>query len=464
MWCPRAPRSTPSPPRRAAAPGAARPSRAPSGRSRRAPRRRSRSRRPSPRARAEPCSTTPPPSPPARATPTSPNNAATALATAGPAADLQITLNPDRPSATVGQQLGWSAVVGNAGPQSSTGTVATINLPAGLTGVQATVPGGSCTVSGQVVTCQVPDLAPGASATIQITGTAGRDTADQTLSADAVVAGSRPDPGADEQRLGRRGREHPAGGRPRRREDHRQAHGRPRRDGDRDHDRHEQRAVDGDRRRDQRRGADGVTVESITSSKGTCTVTGTAISCPLGTLADGEVVTITLVVTIEQAGAGSSLLSAASRRATSSTRTAATTRAGERAERPRLPEGRAGAAEIELTKEVDQASPVTGGTVVWTITAKNTGDVQRRACGSRTSSRLGSSTWRRRPPAPLHAQRAHHHLRRELPRTRKAVSVKITTRAAVAGAEIANIATVTAAGGGTAPARAACSQHAPAPA
>jgi uncharacterized repeat protein (TIGR01451 family) len=375
------------------------------------------------------------------------NNAATALATAGPAADLQITLTPDRPSATVGQTIGWNAVVGNAGPQGSTGTVATINLPAGLTDVQATVPGGSCVVSGQVITCQVPDLAPGATATIQISGTAGRATADQTLSADAVVSGARPDPVPTNNASAaaivtippavdlvvEKVADKPSAG-----------------PGE------TVTVTTTVTNRGPSTATDvvladvvpeGVTVESITTSQGTCSVSGTSITCPLGTLADGDVVTVTLVVAIKQAGAGGSLLSGSV--ATSNEFDTNGSNNAAQVNAPGTPQTEQAQPKIELTKEVDEAAPVTGGTVVWTITAKNSGPVP--ATGVRIQDELPAgleyvSTKATGTTCTRNARTITCVASYLAPG--KSVSLRITTRAAVAGAEIANVATVTAAGGG----------------
>ncbi len=379
------------------------------------------------------------------------NNAATARATAGPAADLQITLTPDRPSATVGQQIGWTATVGNAGPQPSTGTVATITLPAGLTGVQATVPGGSCTVSGQVVTCQVPDLAAGATAAVQITGTAGPATADQSLAASAVVGGTRPDPVPTNNAAAATVVTIP-----------------PAVDVVVTKSSDTPSASPGDTvtvtTTVKNNGPstatgvvisdvvpEGVTVVSIASSQGTCTVSGTAISCPLGTLADGDVVTITLVVTIQQAGAGGSLLSGSTATSNEFDTNGANNSAQVSAPSvPGSPKTEQVQPRIELTKEVDEASPVAGGTVVWTITAKNTGDVP--ATGVRIVDELPAgleyvSTKATGTTCTRNARTITCVVSYLAPG--KAVSLRITTRASTAGAEIANTATVTAAGGGT---------------
>ncbi|MBO9534382.1 MAG: DUF11 domain-containing protein [Solirubrobacteraceae bacterium] len=380
------------------------------------------------------------------------NNTSLAPSTAGPAADLQVALAADQPNATVGQRIGWTATVGNAGPQTSTGTVTTITLPSGLENVTATVPGGTCAVSGTTVTCQVADVPTGGSVAISVKATAGRDTAEKSLSASAVVGGSRPDPVPSNNASAASVVSVPA-------------------------------AVD----LVVTKSADkpsagpgetvtvttlvhnngpstatgviltdvipaGVTVSSVETTQGTCTVSGTSITCDLGTIPNGGDVTVTLKVLVNQAGAANALLNestvtsaefdtdGSNNSAVVNTPGPQSTQSGQAA----TPQ-----AKLELTKQVDKASPVVGGAVVWTITAKNVGTapatgvrivdalpagleyVQTKASGGTCSRNARTITC---VVSSLAAG--------------KSVQIKITTKAVVANAEIANIATVSAAGGG----------------
>ena len=378
------------------------------------------------------------------------NNSATARATAGAAADLSVTLQPDRTAATVGEAITWTAVVGNAGPQGGRGVVATITLPSGLTGVAASVPGGTCTRSGDVVTCVLADLPVGSSAAIKVSGTAGRATAERDLLAEAVVTGTLPDPNPADNTAGAALVAVPA-------------------------------AVDllvtktTDRENaaagDQvtvtttvlNRGPsdatdvvltdtlpDGVDLVSVTPSQGACTVEGRVITCRLGTLADGQTATITVVAAVRVDGVGQQLLTEGSATSgqfdTDATNNAARVVTGGQPGQTSQSEA-APAPQVELTKTVDKAATTAGGQVVFTITATNRGSAP--ATGVRISDPL---------PAGLDyvSTKATGMTCTRDARTitcvastlqpGKAVSVRITTTVAAAGAPIENVATLAAAG------------------
>ncbi|WP_223585902.1 DUF11 domain-containing protein [Microbacterium sp. OVT16B] len=111
-----------------------------------------------------------------------------------PAADLAITKTLDTAALVAGRPATFTITVTNNGPQTGTGVTVTDAIPAGLTNVQATPSGGSCTVGG-TVTCSLPDLAVGASATITLTGTVSPTlNPGAALTNTASVAGSRFDP------------------------------------------------------------------------------------------------------------------------------------------------------------------------------------------------------------------------------------------------------------------------------
>jgi uncharacterized repeat protein (TIGR01451 family) len=89
--------------------------------------------------------------------------------------DLQIVKNSDAPSGGVesGDSFTYTITVTNDGDATATGVVVTDVIPDGLTIDQVDGPG--CVVDGQVVTCDVGDIAPGASVTITIEVTADDD-------------------------------------------------------------------------------------------------------------------------------------------------------------------------------------------------------------------------------------------------------------------------------------------------
>ncbi|MFE6235228.1 hypothetical protein [Cellulosimicrobium sp. NPDC057862] len=111
--------------------------------------------------------------------------------TAPPATDVSVTLSPPSGQARPGERVELDAVVRNGGPAATTGTVLTLEVPAGLTDVDAVLvvgfdgstaelrctPGGVTTLAvavavATVLTCVVGDLPPGAAVTYRLTGTA----------------------------------------------------------------------------------------------------------------------------------------------------------------------------------------------------------------------------------------------------------------------------------------------------
>ena len=106
-------------------------------------------------------------------------------------ANLSIT-NTDVPDPVlVGQQVTYTLTVNNAGPRAATGTVVTDQLGAAMIYDSATPSQGSCSVAGQIVTCQLGTVASGASPTIQVKG---RPQAVGTINNNATVASNVNDP------------------------------------------------------------------------------------------------------------------------------------------------------------------------------------------------------------------------------------------------------------------------------
>jgi uncharacterized repeat protein (TIGR01451 family) len=71
---------------------------------------------------------------------------------------------------TAGQPVSWTATVRNTGPHDSPGGDFVDQLPAVVEGASATVPGGSCTVAGRMVSCTLPPIAVGSEVQVSVTG------------------------------------------------------------------------------------------------------------------------------------------------------------------------------------------------------------------------------------------------------------------------------------------------------
>jgi uncharacterized repeat protein (TIGR01451 family) len=97
-----------------------------------------------------------------------------------------------------GNNGGWSAAPGE---DSAYGTRLTSQLPTALTGVSGTTSGGTCTVSGRTLTCDVGTLARNATRTVTLTGTVASDTPPAAgglvLSVTGSTASRDPDPRND---------------------------------------------------------------------------------------------------------------------------------------------------------------------------------------------------------------------------------------------------------------------------
>lgn len=120
---------------------------------------------------------------------------ADAAAIAPAAADLELTKSDSPDPVPVGGTLTYTLEATNAGPNRATGVTITDTVPASLSGVTATSPDATCTVSGRLVTCVVGDLASGETATVTIAGTT---TVDGRITNTAAVVGDQPDPEIDD--------------------------------------------------------------------------------------------------------------------------------------------------------------------------------------------------------------------------------------------------------------------------
>ncbi|GAA2878379.1 hypothetical protein Acy02nite_15820 [Actinoplanes cyaneus] len=90
--------------------------------------------------------------------------------TVDPAADLVTSTALTSGSLVAGQSGTWTVTGLNRGPGAATAAGLDATMPAGLTGLSVTGPGGACSITGQVVECDYPSIASGASRTMTITG------------------------------------------------------------------------------------------------------------------------------------------------------------------------------------------------------------------------------------------------------------------------------------------------------
>lgn len=109
--------------------------------------------------------------------------------------DLSITKADSPDPVTAGQTLTYTLAVTNSGPSATTAVTVTDTLPPGVTFVSATASPGTCMEAASVVTCELGNLANGASATIIIEVTVDSAAAcGSSLPNSAVVAGNVSDP------------------------------------------------------------------------------------------------------------------------------------------------------------------------------------------------------------------------------------------------------------------------------
>ena len=119
----------------------------------------------------------------------------TATATTGVTRNADLGLTKTGPGSVVaGGSITYTLTVRNAGASTATATSVTDTLPVGLA-LTATNPSqGSCTANGQqTVICALGTLNPGASATVELTGTVAASFTGASLTNQAVVSSSTPD-------------------------------------------------------------------------------------------------------------------------------------------------------------------------------------------------------------------------------------------------------------------------------
>lgn len=123
----------------------------------------------------------------------SPASAATQI---GPSADLSVSQGGDG-DVVAGQDAQLTFTVSNAGPSAASDVQVTAELPAGATPASIVPPAGmSCSLAGAVITCTMPSLPSGQSATVRVTVGVPAEWAGGRFTTLARAASSTPDPSA----------------------------------------------------------------------------------------------------------------------------------------------------------------------------------------------------------------------------------------------------------------------------
>ncbi|WP_353648310.1 LPXTG cell wall anchor domain-containing protein [Nakamurella sp. A5-74] len=123
------------------------------------------------------------------------NNTSTSTTPTATQADLSISKTGAPTALVAGSTVTWTITVTNAvGPSTASGVVVTDVIPAGVSAVNGTVPGGTCAVTEGTLRCTVASLAVGASAVVTLTGTVGSGYTGSALSNTAGVTADTPDP------------------------------------------------------------------------------------------------------------------------------------------------------------------------------------------------------------------------------------------------------------------------------
>ena len=125
------------------------------------------------------------------------DNIASVPTTVSASADLSVTKSDSPDPVTAGSLLTYTVTARNAGPSTATGVLVSDTLPAGTTFVGGVDDNGQtvCTlVQTSTVRCALGTLAPGGSATVQITVRVAASVPDGQLSNTVVVSSNTPDP------------------------------------------------------------------------------------------------------------------------------------------------------------------------------------------------------------------------------------------------------------------------------
>jgi uncharacterized repeat protein (TIGR01451 family) len=123
-----------------------------------------------------------------------PANSDSATVAVSPIADLQVTNTPNRTTASVGDDVSWTVVGRNLGPNPAVNATFTVQLPDNVDNLTITANNANCTRAGQVLTCSPGTLANGDSASVTFGGTVARAAAGTTLGDPATITSDTADP------------------------------------------------------------------------------------------------------------------------------------------------------------------------------------------------------------------------------------------------------------------------------
>jgi len=121
------------------------------------------------------------------------NTASATIAVESPMADLAVTKAIESGPLVAGEPVRYRIAVVNDGPSDAEDAALTDVVPSAVTGVSASTDRGSCTVTGQTVSCAFGSLAAGARARVLVQGVLSPD-ATGMLSNTAQVSAATPDP------------------------------------------------------------------------------------------------------------------------------------------------------------------------------------------------------------------------------------------------------------------------------
>ena len=119
-----------------------------------------------------------------------------------PSADLVVTKVNSPDPVVAGQPLTSTITVRNGGPSPAAGVVVTDELPPGLGTVTAASTHGTCTVTADVVTCEIGTLGPSAVATVTVQAAVPPGSTAATLTDIARVTSPTADPDPDDNTAG----------------------------------------------------------------------------------------------------------------------------------------------------------------------------------------------------------------------------------------------------------------------
>ena len=111
-----------------------------------------------------------------------------------PTSDVGIEKTSNSSSVSPGATIIYTLTVTNAGPTAADGVVVTDTLPDGVTHLSTTTSRGSCNIAGQIVTCQVGDMAVDDLVVVTITVRVDSSSAGSDVTNSAAVSSSSPDP------------------------------------------------------------------------------------------------------------------------------------------------------------------------------------------------------------------------------------------------------------------------------